>query len=362
MNCTSSLRDPRCDGNGDFCVHLNICICDSGWTALGSFSSKEGFKCDIHKDTIKGLNIIETFVVSVYLLLIVQHIIGKKNYSMEYLRTFLTDPKIFCTLLFLLIGISDIVISITKLLYEEEKILGKDILVSTASTFFLFFCFAGLSIYFQIVLNVLKGSPRLQASRKSIEILNRLATMRNFSWSIVLLSIPISLSAILSAVSPKNSKTFAMIFIIGTGSLIFLYGILYIATLGFIVERLKNHIEELSDIEMTGDKSVLQLVLKRLSVAYYVGSGSLLGGSALLILFGSWDFLFRKFAYLSIFARINSIILFTVLFVTISGIPNARKTPRAISTILMRRNTPTHPIDYEEGKLWNLHLLQDNSF
>ena len=110
MNCTSQVRDSRCDGNGYFCLPQGVCVCDSGWTAPGAFSTIDESKCDIHQNSVYVLNIIDTTLVVPYLLLISLHLIR-----------------------------------ISAVVYKEHKLIGKDTTVSVAAAMFAFFCFIGLS-------------------------------------------------------------------------------------------------------------------------------------------------------------------------------------------------------------------------
>ena len=321
MNCTTQVRDSRCDGNGYFCLPQGVCVCDLGWTALGAFSTIDGRKCDIHQNSIYGLNIIDTTLVVAYLLLILQHL-ARRLHALKDIRLFLSDPKTPCSFIFMFIGISDLVVSLSAVLYKERKLIGKDTTVSIAAAMFAFFCFVGLSVYFQIMVNFMRNSARLMTAANRHKVLSRLTVLRNLSWAVVPLSIPICMSSIFCLIFPENMRPFAMTAIIGIGLLIFFYTVLYLTALGFIVAELSAYLEKSQSEIRGGGTNTLFLVCRRLKLAYNLGGSSLLGGAGLMILCGSWDFLFRKFAYVSILLRLNSIFFFIILFVTISGVTN----------------------------------------
>ena len=339
MNCTSQVRDSRCDGNGYLCLPQGVCVCDSGWTALGAFSTIDGRKCDIHQNSVYGLNIIDTTLVVAYLLLISLHLI-RRLHALKDIRLFMSDPKTPCSFIFMFIGISDLVVSLSAVVYKEHKLIGKDTTVSVAAAMFAFFCFVGLSVYFQIMVNFLRNSSRLMTAASRHKVLSRLTVLRNLSWAVVPLSIPICMSSIFCLIYPENMRSFAMTAIIGIGLLIFFYTVLYLTALGFIVAELSAYLKNCQSEIRGGGTNSLSLVCKRLKLAYNIGGSSLLGGAGLMILCGSWDFLFRKFAYVSILLRLNSIIFFVILFVTISGVTNgiiASKMMTVRSAMISRR-------------------------
>ena len=319
MNCESKFRDWRCDGHGEFCLPQGTCICDSGWTGLTPFLNDSPFSCDVHKGTMLGLAIVETTLSSLYVLLILLHLprrlMGAKN-----LQLFLNDPKTLCFIIFILIGVSDISFSTSYLANGLEGNINRHMPTAVAAGFNAFFCFFGLSVYFQIQLHFLKVSLKLMTSASRQKVLSQLSILRNFSWLVVPFGIPISLSSILSVVFPDESIPFTMTFIIGIGALVFSFAILFLTALGFIVEELTAHLKTFRSLDASGSPDPLSLVCGRLKMAYRVGAISMMGGSFLLILFGSWDFLYRKFVYLSFIVRLTSIILFSVLYTSISGV------------------------------------------
>lgn len=102
--------------------------------------------------------------------------------------------------------------------------------------------------------------------------------------------------------------------------MIFLDGILFLTALGFIGEGLSKYVEtESVEKHSNGWAGNLQSVCKKLKLAFHVGIIVLFEGSGALVFFGSWDFLIREFAYLNVFMRVVGIILFTALYLTISG-------------------------------------------
>ena len=321
MNCTSEVRGSECDGNGYFCIPHGICVCDSGWRGLSPFLGGENNSCDVHEDTMFGLAIIELLVASIFMLIILRHIL-KRLIMTKNFKLFLYDPKTLCSFLFFLIGVSDIALSASYLVHSRKRGIIDEMPTAVATGFHTFFCFSGLSTYFQILLHYLKSSLKLMTTDSRSKVLSHLTALRNFSWLVAPFSIPISLSSILSVVYPRSTKQFAMTFIIGIGLLVFFYVILFLTALGHIVSELSSHLTTFRDIETSSGSDALKLVCSRLKLAYRVGGVSLMGGAALMVLFGSWNFLYTKFVYLGFIVRLNSLILFTILYITISGAPS----------------------------------------
>ena len=341
MNCTSVVRDSRCNNHGYFCSPLDICECDSSWTALGDYWIHEGGTCDINKNTIRGLAATEAAVACVYLIIILYHI--PKKYAemrMNFLK-FLRDPRMLCIFFCILIGISDLLIALSSLTQKQPEIFGKDIMSSVFATVHSFLCFLVLSAYFQIIVNFLESSDPLRTadSKTKFKIIGRLALLRNFSWCVVLFSIPITLSAALSKVYPLHAREFAMTFIIGIGVLVFLYGLFFLAALKFMVAELTSHLEKYSFLETSNEVDNLPTVCRRLKTAYYLGGTILIAGSTIMILFGSLDILLRKYAYLGVAIRLISLIAFTILFISISGAPSPTSPARRGLAVVRRLST-----------------------
>ena len=320
MDCT---RDSRCDGHGVFCTPLNICKCDDGWTAFGDFWIVNGGKCDLNKNALMILAIIEAVMACTFLLIILHHLPKKYAAMKANFFKFLWNSRIMCIFFCILVGISDIVISLSSITQRQPEIFGKNLLSSVAATLHSFLSFLVLSTYFQIMVNYLASSDLLRVadSKTTFKVLNRLAILRNFSWCVIPFSIPITLSATLSKVDPINARPFAHTFIIGIGVLALIYGIFFLTALRFMIAELSSHIKNFNFLDFSTEVDNLPLVCRRLKVVYYSCSLFLVGGSGLMILFGSWEYLFRNFAYLSVVARLIVLIVFTVLYISISGTP-----------------------------------------
>ena len=331
MNCASKVRDLRCDGHGTFCLPQGICICDSGWTGLNPFFNDSPFNCDVHKDAMLGLAITETAFSALYVLLILQHL-QRRLIVVKNFQLFLNDPKTSCFIIFVLIGVCDISLSTSYLANGLDGNINRRMPTAAAAGLNAFFCFSGLSVYFQIQLHFLKSSLKLMTAASRQKILSQLTILRNASRLVVPSAVPISLSSILSVVYPDKSKAFAMTFIIGIGALVLTYLTLFLTALGYVVGELTAHLKTFQSLDATIHSGALSSVCARLKLAYRVGGISMMGGSILLIIFGSWDFLYHKYVYLSFIVRLTSIILFTVLYTTISGVSHSPSTVITSST------------------------------
>ena len=340
MKCnTSLLHDPVCAGASKLCLPERICICNPGYITMDAFSTNSKRICNIHEDAIKGLGIIETLLSSIYNLIILRHLV-KRMLVAKTFKVFFMDGKTFCAFIFLLIGVSDIILALSYQTYQQKKIYQNDALVAVSSALFTFFCFVGLSLYFQILLNFLRDSSILSNAKSRNKVISRLTVMQRFSWAVVPLSIPISLSPTFILIYKNHAMVFAMTSVIGIGCLLFLYAMLYFVALGFMIKELSVHIDNSKDILMTGESHDLNFVLRKLNSAYYIGGGCLLSGSTAMVLFGSYDFLYEKFAYLSSIVRINGIFALTLMHLTIAGVPAPPlDTTKKISfvTILLKR-------------------------
>ena len=322
MNSSTCARDLRCGGNGKFCLPEGICICDPGWTGIGPYMTIKNNKCDVHIDTIKSLSVIEVGLSILFVAMILRNF-SNKFASACSIRNFLIDPKILCGFIFFLSAFFGFLVSLLYLIDARRYVIGEDLLVSVSSTLNIFFCFIGLSLYFEIMLHFLRQSKVLILVGSCQVILPQLTMLRNVSRVIMPLCIPVSLLTIFPVVYREDAKVFAMTGIIGIGLLIFMDGILFVLALRFIVKGLSNHLKKPQISESNADrgKGSLHMVHRRLSMASHIGIISLFGSSGMMVFFGSWDFLFRKFAYLAVIMRLIGIILFATLYATISGSP-----------------------------------------
>ena len=334
MNSSSCARDLRCDGNGSFCLPDGICICDPGWTGIGPYLTITNNKCDVHIDTIKSLSVMEV-VLSVTFVVMILRNFSNKFASACSIRNFLIDPKILCGSIFFLSAFFGFLVSLLFLIDARRYVIGQDLLVSVSSTLHVFFCFIGLSLYFEMMLHFLRQSKVLILVGSCQVILPQLTMLRNVSRVIMPLCIPVSLFTIFPFVYRENAKVFAMTGILGVGLLIFMDGVLFVLALRFIVEGLSKHLKktQISESNAGRGEGSLHMVHRRLSMASHIGIISLFGGSGTMVFFGSWDFLFRKFAYLAVIMRLIGIILFATLYATISGSPVMKPKKFGISLI-----------------------------
>jgi hypothetical protein len=154
MDCTrdSSSVTARCSGNGVYCQPDDICICDPGWSALGDYSTFDGADCAIHEKTIEVMCYFDICQSAIFIMIVLRYILTrnleKKGYKFS-------NPKNVFPRFFLIFGISDLALSILKVVYHE--LIGRDIASSIFQTSFSFSCFCGLVSYFQVILQFLKG-------------------------------------------------------------------------------------------------------------------------------------------------------------------------------------------------------------
>ena len=324
MNETSIMRGSGCSGNGYVCLPMNKCICDTGWTSVGDYSIIDGVDCDINKASVKGLSVIDIcqssiFVVAVTRYLVVR-LLAKKAMKV-------TDPKILAPIAFLIFGVCDLVIALLKVVYKEPQIIGRDVMFSAISTLFSFSVFLGLTAYYLVILQFLKGYARLMTSASREKVNFRFSVLRACSWVIVPLCVPTSLSSLLSPFYPKYMQVFAMVQIIGSGVLVFIYGVMFITALGLLMIELNSH------IEVSKNDHDIQLVYRRIKAAYYIGGTLIIGGSSSMIIFGAWPFLLRKSTYMLLFVRIIGVPLFSVLLVTLCKIAPHRRSESLLPVI-----------------------------
>lgn len=303
MNCTTLTRDKRCSGNGNLCSPTNLCICDAGWTALGDFSIVEGIGCDNHIQVIRILSIVDACQASIFLVILAKAFISSSRGK----KSSIPDLKTVCYFCFILFGISDLVLAIHKTNVEQPRLIGQDVFISSVNAAFCISCFISLTLYFHIVLNFLTAYSRMKYPASHPRILQNFFSLRVSSTVNLLFALPTGLSGILSTYHQKYATTFARIHFLAIGFVVFVYGILLTTALNFLLKELAP-----------SDDNEVQKLRKKIKFAYY-GAGSLiLGGSSILALFGTWDLLLQKSAYVIVLIRIIGIPSFSILYMTIS--------------------------------------------
>ena len=318
MNCSTLVRASKCSGRGYLCMPQNICLCDAGWTSLNDYSIVEGDNCAISITSLFSLSIVDLLLATAFLFLITRYI----SVRLRTMACRSLEPKSLCPFAFAVFGVFDFLCAISKLAYAEPALIGRDTGISILQSFFILSCFISLTLYYRVVLKFLKGYSRMMSSDDRNNLRHYYDALQKYSWLIVLFSIPVSSASTLALIYPSRIISLTILGLVGTGVLVFIYGIFLTSAIGILLSELTPYIKSASPSHI-GD---LKVVCMRMRITYYVGGGMILFGSSAMIIFGSWDFLQNKVSYIIIFTRILGMPLFMILTMTLSRIaPNLMK-------------------------------------
>lgn len=232
-----------------------------------------------------------------------------KNYS--YSTMFKKESKLLFQSMFCVGIIFDLVLATQNLLCLERcENNTPSILFGPCFVFFFQF---GVILYFFIVLKFLRGcngyiSPSIVIDAKKFG--NRICFLASMAFCIPPVSLCLCSLALIGIQVAQYQESFIKIYVIGSGILALMYGLLITYAFRFVLKYLEEHIVnfEQSSIE-------IQSVYKRLKRAYHVcGSISALVGT-LCLSFGLSDYLWNRSHYVFTCIRIILPLCGTVLII-----------------------------------------------
>jgi hypothetical protein len=173
----------------------------------------------------------------------------------------------------------------------------------------------GLVLYYILILNFLKQYTRMMnhVRREKVEemflLCEKIACFTGLTVFVFVLLQVIGLKF------PEYRVEFAMIYLIGCGSWIFLFATLWLLALGFLIQELANHIKD-----SIGSMDDIKIVHFRLKAAYHVGTLTFVVVAVFYIIFGAWTFLRIRSDYVLLLIQITAHPTATVLVLTVSHI------------------------------------------
>jgi hypothetical protein len=205
----------------------------------------------------------------------------------------------FC---FLIVGISNVIYGLLKVLYpnEEQPLVGRDVSISLMAFTITGFGFTGLVIYLHAIIEFLKGYSRMMILASRERIKKRLNILGRMSWFIppAVFSFGI-LPLIANGISsPSQSERLGKAHLIGFSLSCLSYTLICCNCLSLLIKELRIH-NNSTAINSIND---VKVIIFRLNVAYCAicSYGSVAG--LLLLVFGCSDYLFNLTTYFLLFA------------------------------------------------------------
>ena len=234
----------------------------------------------------------------------------------EKKATSMFDPKHIFPFFFLAYMIDSTIFTSVKTEYPDKELVGRDLFITVVGGFLPFFAQVGAVFYFFVVTRCLESYTTMMNEEKRGRLRKQFAWLSAVCWVIPSLSAVFSFVPAIGLFYPDiDHSIFAMVYLIGSGATMWLYGILTAFTLRCLILELRSHVK--SYLQCSAD---LHRVLWRLSFAYYVliYNCFTIGGS--LIVFGISDYLRARSTYLLVFDAVFCPIGATVLILTVSKI------------------------------------------
>ena len=242
------------------------------------------------------------------------------------------EPKMIFPWVFLLQLFCQIIFAIAKLTFQDHQVVGKDLFLSVLCLALNFLAFLGLAIYFLVVLKFLKSYTTVLTDERNKIINNRFMTLRTINTLVPIICASSSFLVIVGLKYPQYRRVFALSCLITGGFLTLLYGFLTTSALRFVRLELISHVK---GFPQSSDE--VRLVLKRLTLAYYmlVVMSSAMGIS--YFLFCTTDSMLRKSSYLIIWLHISWPPAATILILTVSRITSRVAPEKGIANVVTPR-------------------------
>ena len=281
---------------------------------MGDFAVIAGSDCDINRTSLKVLYscaIASTF----FCIALISRYLFIRSLEKKVLCYISYEAKMIFPWVFLLQLFCQIIFAIAKLKYEDGQVVGKHLFMSVLALVTNFLAFLGLAIYFLVVLKFLKSYTTVLSDERNKIINDRFVILRAVNMLVPAVCFSSSALVVVGLRYPTHQRAFALSCLITGGFLTLLYGFLTTSALRYVRIELLSHIK---GFPQSSDE--MRLVLKRLTMAYYmlVVMSTAMGVS--YFLFCTTDFMLRKSSYLLIWLHVSWPPAATILILTVSRI------------------------------------------
>ena len=287
-------------------------------SGLGDFSLTDGLDCDINQAAITGIVSLVLAVDISCILFIIRYLIVRLL-AKKGVCSISLDPKSIFPFLFLVGMASVFAFSVLKIVYGNQQIVGRDAAITVLECVIPVAGQLGLILYFSIVSKFLKRYVNTFSGVGNDVLTRRLSAIGWFCAGLMPISVIIGLFPIIGLYYPAYRMIFAVVFLLGNGSIAWTCGILVAVAMGQLIHELQNHVKLFPNTS-----NDVRQVLQRLSYAYRAISVLAFLGGIFFISFGCFSSLTRKTTYLFLFQQLSSPPISALLIITVSRISNQR--------------------------------------
>ena len=318
---------------------LGLSRCQSGWVSITDYQITDTSKCIINRKAVDLLCIADICFSTAVAFAVIRYLWIRRNEKKRAASCCFVSLRKLCPFVFFLTAISSFALSYLRLL--DNKIIGIDPGISFLQTAHCILCFFSTAIYYQNLLNFLKGYSKIMSPSGRNFILSRFTFLSASCWLTIPLSLAPSSIPLFVLFYPSKMRELCSGSLIGTSCMVFIFGTLFVTALGLLTNELSPYVAQ-SKYAAALD---LHLVCKRMKMAYWASMFLMFGTSICMIAFALTDYLLARVTYLFIIIRISVMTLYLLLMVTLSKIEPLfrQRRPSAQATMVMPLNLP--PVD-----------------
>ena len=299
MNCERNygfINYPVCSNNG-VCFE-NKCYCNSGWSSLGDFSLIEGYDCDINTVSIRVIGIISCSLGMLTFFWIIRHLIYHKNFLKN-------DGKTYLAYTIVSLSLASSFKGLYKFLNPIKNIIGGrnilSILTVVNTIVMITSVIVASSIFIDVLLKFLSQSSKLMTDYSQIRVKNKLNIIKFLHWKTTYFHIIVSIVLLLiTPILPHYAEQLVLCYCCE----IFFFSFSAIQMVTFMLHSiiiefnlfLNNNINN----NLTREYILINKVNSKLKLVRF---STLIVGSMVCfpnIPFAFWNFLRRKYIYLSL--------------------------------------------------------------
>ena len=324
---------------GDLEYSSEINRCRSGWVSITDYQITDTSRCIINRRAVNVLCILDICFSTALVIAVIRYLWIRRNEKKRAATCCFVSLRKLCPFIFLLTAISSFALSYLRLL--DNDIIGLDPGMSFLQTVHCILCFFSTAIYYQNLLNFLKGYSKIMSTSGRNFILSRFTLLSALSWVTIPLCLAPSSIPLLILFYPTKMRQLCSGSLIGNSCMIFILGTLFVTALGLLTNELSPYVAQ-SKYAASLD---LHLVCKRMKTAYWASMFLMFGTSICMTAFALTDYLLDRVTYLFIIIRISVMSLYLLLMVTLSKIEPLfrQRRPSAQATMVMPMNLP--PVD-----------------
>jgi hypothetical protein len=284
------------------------------------------------------LCIIDIFVSAAVIIAVARYLWIRRNEKRRAASCCFVSLRKLCPFVFFLTAVTSFIIAYLRLL--DGEVIGLDPGVSLLQTVHCILCLCSTAIYYQNLLNFLKGYSRIMSPSGRHFILSRFTFLSATCWVTIPLGLAPSSFPLSALFFPSKMRELCSGCLIGVSCMVFMYGTLFVTALGLLTVELSPYVEKCKSKYATSED--LQLVCKRMKRAYWGSMFLMFGTSICMIAFATTDYLLDRVTYVIIIIRICVMTLYLLLMVTLSKIePLFRhRRPSAQATMVLPMNCP----------------------